>query len=303
MFATSVRRAFSTGSQQTVGFLGIGNMGQSMCKNLIANGFKVQGYDIMEGARDSAAASGVNVVGSVAEAAANADFVVSCLPATAHVQEAMTMKGGVFASARPGTIILDTSTILPGGSLEMGEAARAAGMTFIDTPMSGGVLGARAGTLSFMCGGDAAHVEAGTPVLKGMGKNVFHCGIAGQGLVAKLTNNLILGINMIAVAEALAMGEKMGGDPKVLSDIIAVSTGRCFSVDTYSPIPGYKEGTPACNDYNRGFMVKLITKDMGLAISAAKEGGAISAETQRAFDIYSHMMELGYGDKDFSYVY
>jgi 3-hydroxyisobutyrate dehydrogenase len=274
-----------------------------MCKNLIANGFKVQGYDIMEGARESASAAGINVVGSIAEAATDADFVVSCLPATAHVQEAMTMEGGVFASARPGTIVLDTSTILPGGSRAMGEAAKAAGMTFIDTPMSGGILGARAGTLSFMCGGDAGHVEAGRPVLNGMGKNIFHCGEAGQGLVAKLSNNLILGINAIAVAEALAMGEKMGGDPKVLSDIISVSTGRCFAVDTYSPIPGYKEGTPACNDYNGGFMIKLIAKDMGLAITAAKEGDAISAETQRAFDIYSHMMELGYGDKDFTYVY
>ena len=298
-----LRRAFSTGSQPTVGFLGIGNMGQSMCKNLIANGFKVQAYDVMEGARESAAAAGINVVGSVAEAATDCDYVVSCLPATAHVQEAMTMEGGVFASARPGTIVLDTSTILPGGSLEMGAAAKAAGMTFLDTPMSGGVLGARAGTLSFMCGGDVDHVEAGTTVLKGMGKNVFHCGIAGQGLVAKLSNNLILGINMVAVSEALAMGEKMGGDPAVLSDIIAVSTGRCFSVDTYSPIPGYKEGTPACNDYNGGFMIKLIVKDLGLAITAAKEGDAISVETQRAHDIYSHMMELGYGDKDFSFVY
>lgn len=277
-----------------------------MCKNLMANGFKVQAYDIMDGARDSAAAAGIPVVGSVAEASANCDFVVSCLPATAHVHEAMTGANGVFASARAGTIVLDTSTILPGGangSIAMGQAAKAAGMTFLDTPMSGGVLGARAGTLSFMCGGDAAHIEAGTPVLKGMGKNVFNCGIAGQGLVAKLTNNLILGINMIAVSEALAMGEKMGGDPAVLSDIISVSTGRCFSVDTYSPIPGYKEGTPSCNDYNGGFMIKLITKDMGLAISAAEEGKAISAETQRAFDIYSHMMELGYGDKDFSFVY
>merc|ERR1711957_1158345 len=138
----------------------------------------------MEGARESAAAAGINVVGSVAEAATDCDYVVSCLPATAHVQEAMTMEGGVFASARPGTIVLDTSTILPGGALE-----------------------ARAGTLSFMCGGDVDHVEAGTTVLKGMGKNVFHCGIAGQGLVAKLSNNLILGINMVAVSEALAMGE------------------------------------------------------------------------------------------------
>lgn len=278
-------------------------MGQSMCKNLIANGMNVQAYDVFEGAREAAAANGINVVGSIAEASANADYVVSCLPATAHVQEAMTMEGGVFASARPGTIILDTSTILPGGSLEMGEAARKAGMTFLDTPMSGGVLGARAGTLSFMCGGEAAHVESAKTVLQGMGKNIFHCGEAGQGLVAKLTNNLILGINMIAVSEALAMGEKMGGDPMVLSDIISVSTGRCFSVDTYSPIPGYKEGTPSCNNYDGGFMIKLITKDMGLAISAAKEGEAISAETQRAFDIYSHMMELGYGDKDFSFVY
>jgi len=182
MFSTSIRRAFSTGTSPTVGFLGIGNMGQSMCKNLMANGFNVQAYDIMEGARESAATAGINVVGSVAEASANCDFVVSCLPATAHVHEAMTMEGGVFASARPGTIVLDTSTILPGGangSIAMGQAATAAGMTFLDTPMSGGVLGARAGTLSFMCGGEAAHVEAGTTVLKGMGKNVFHCGVAG----------------------------------------------------------------------------------------------------------------------------
>jgi len=228
---------------------------------------------------------------------------VSAVPATAHVTEAMMGAGGVFECAPKGTLILDSSTILPAGCLNLVDNAEKNGMTFIDTPMSGGVMGALNGTLSFMCGGSDEAIERARPILNGMGKNIFHCGPAGQGLTAKLANNLILGSNMIAISEALAIGEKLGGDPKLLSDVISVSTGRGFVVDTYSPVPDYREAAPSSKGYNGGFMVKLLHKDLGLAVQAAKDCGATLKECGPNVAVYERMMELGLGDKDYSYVY
>lgn len=176
-------------------------------------------------------------------------------------------------------------------------------MTFMDTPMSGGITGAHAQTLAFLVGGAESDYKHVSPLLNGMGKNLFHCGGPGSGGVAKLTNNLMLGLHMIALAEALQIGEKLGGDPKVLSDIFSVSTGRCWSVDTYNPIPGYIEGLPASKDYDGGFMVKLIMKDLRLAVESANEVGASCIETQRAFEMYSRLDEMGYSNKDFGIVY
>jgi len=242
-------------------------------------------------------------VDTIAEAVHDADFVVSAVPATAHVTEAMAGAGGVFASAPKGTLIMDSSTILPAGSKLLVDGANAVGMTFIDTPMSGGVMGALNGTLSFMCGGEDDAIERAAPVLNGMGKNIFHCGPAGQGLTAKLANNLILGSNMIALSEALSIGESLGGDPMQLSDVFAASSGKGFVVDTYSPVPHYREGTPASKGYNGGFMVKLLHKDLGLAVQAAKDCGATLQECGPNVAVYERMMELGLGDKDYSYVY
>lgn len=228
---------------------------------------------MFDGARQSAREQGLDIVDTIAEACHDADFVVSAVPATAHVTAAMTGPGGVFESAPKGTLILDSSTILPSGSKALVDGANAVGMTFIDTPMSGGVMGALNGTLSFMCGGEKEAIERARPVLNGMGKNIFHCGPAGQGLTAKLANNLILGSNMIALSEALSIGESLGGDPMQLSDVYSASSGKGFVVDTYSPVPHYREGTPASKGYNGGFMVKLLHKDLGLAVQAAEDCG------------------------------
>jgi len=155
-----------------------------------------------------------------------------------------------------------------------------------------------------MCGGDDEAIKRARPVINGMGKNIFHCGPVGQGLTAKLANNLILGSNMIALSEALSIGEKLGGDPKMLSDVYSVSTGKGFVVDTYSPVPGYREASPATkSNYNGGFMVKLLHKDLGLAVQAAADCGQTLRECGPNVAVYERMMELGLGDKDYSYVY
>ena len=182
------------------------------------------------------------------------------------------MKGpdGIFKNAKKGTYILDTSTISPIASKEFAAEAKKKEFVFIDTPMSGGITGAQNGTLTFMVGCEKDHFETVKEVLLGMGKNVFHCGGPGTGEIAKICNNLILGINMIATAEGLSLGEKLGMDPKVLSSILAVSTGRSWCVDTYNPRPGVMENVPSSRDYNGGFMVSLIRKDLSIALESAE---------------------------------
>lgn len=169
--------------------------------------------------------------------------------------------------------------------------------------MSGGVTGAQAGTLSFMVGGDAADYKKVNAVLRGMGKNLFHCGAPGTGSVAKVTNNLILALHMIALGEALQLGEKLGGDPKKLSEIYSVSTGRSWSVDTYNPVPGFLPNVPASKNYDGGFMVKLMLKDLGLALESAKQCNGIKDSAESAHALYKKINDLGYGDKDFGFAY
>lgn len=188
--------------------------------------------------------------------------------------------------ASKGTSILDASTIDPNASIRFANDAKAKGMTFLDTPMSGGIMGAQNGTLTFMVGGEKADFDHASICLKGMGKNIFHCGAAGTGGVAKLTNNLILGISMVAVAEAMAIGEKLGADPKVLTDIWAVSSARSHSVDTYNPRPDVLPNVPSSKNYDGGFAVALIRKDLGLAMDAAKSVGADMDFTERSFGVY-----------------
>lgn len=177
---------------------------------------------------------------------------------------------GIFKNAKKGTIILDTSTISPIASKEFAAEAKKKELVFIDTPMSGGINGAIAGTLTFMVGCEKEHFDSAKELLVGMGKNVFHCGGPGTGEIAKICNNLILGINMIATSEGLSLGEKLGIDPKILSSILSVSTGRSWCVDTYNPRPGVLENVPASRDYNGGFMVSLIRKDLSIALEAAE---------------------------------
>ena len=213
------------------------------------------------------------------------------------------MDGGIFKSARPGTLICDTSTIDPEGAKRFNKEAKEIGLTYLDTPMSGGVTGAHAATLTFMVGGTEAEFEASKGVLQGMGKNFFHCGGPGTGEIAKLTNNLILGISMIGASEGMAIGEKLGMDPVILQKILAVSTARNWCIDTYNPRPGILPNVPSSNDYKGGFAVGLIKKDMVLALSAAKGAHADTTLLEESLAYYKTLEDAGQGGKDFGYVF
>ena len=228
---------------------------------------------------------------------------MTALPATAHVEEVLTSDGGIFKSANEGTVICDVSTIKPSASAKFYEQAKKYNMTFLDTPMSGGVTGAERGTLTFMVGGTEQEFELSKNVLKGMGTNFFHCGKPGMGEVAKLTNNLILGISMVASCEGMAIGEKLGIDPKKLQQILAVSTGRNWCIDTYNPRPGNMEGVPASRQYENGFAVSLIKKDMILAMESAHEVDAKTDMLEKSLSYYVDLERKGKGTKDFGIAY
>jgi 3-hydroxyisobutyrate dehydrogenase len=303
MFKQLARATRAFGTNNRVGVFGLGNMGLPMALNLQKNGYEVKGYDVSPAGLERAAAAGIKVSDCYKSTAQDVDYIVTALPVTAHVDETLHREGGIFEVANKGTYICDASTISPDASVRFGTKAKEVGMTFLDTPMSGGINGAKAGTLTFMVGGTEADKDAVTPLLKGMGKNIFHCGPSGTGGVAKLTNNLILGISMVATAEAMAIGEKLGADPKVLTNIWAVSTARCHSVDAYSPRPDVLPNVPSSNNYDGGFAVALIRKDLGLAMDAAKVANAEYGLTQNAFDYYAEIEKQGYAKKDFSIVY
>ena len=297
-------RTFSTAQKNRVGVFGLGNMGLPMALNLQKAGFEVKAYDLSPAAQERATAAGLtNVSNCYKSTAQDVEYIVTALPVTAHVDETLHREGGIFEVANKGTFICDASTISPDASVRFGATAKENGMTFLDTPMSGGINGAIGGVLTFMVGGTEDDMKSVTPMLKGMGKNIFHCGPTGTGGVAKLTNNLILGICMVATGEAMALGEKLGADPKVLTDIWAVSSARCHSVDAYSPRPDVLPNVPSSNNYDGGFGVALMRKDLGLAMDAAKVANAEYGLTENAFEYYDKIVEQGYAKKDFSIVY
>jgi 3-hydroxyisobutyrate dehydrogenase len=228
---------------------------------------------------------------------------VTSVPATKDVEEVLAGPGGIFENAKKGTYIVDTSTISPIASKEFAAEAKKRDLIFVDSPMSGGITGAQNGTLTFMVGCDKENFEPVKEMLLGMGKNVFHCGGPGTGEIAKICNNLILGINMIATAEGLSLGEKLGIDPKVLTNILSVSTGRSWCVDTYNPRPGVLENVPASRNYSNGFQVSLIRKDLSIALDAAAKADAKLKFGQAAIEQYRELEKKGYGKKDFGFVY
>lgn len=278
-------------------------MGLFMTRNLRQRGFVVKGYDVTDFASKRAADDGVLVQSTIAETVKDVDYVVTCLPKTEHVAEALRSDEGIFANATAGTFICDTSTINPKASEEFAAESGKHGVTFLDTPMSGGVSGAEAGTLTFMVGGSEENFELVKPVLMGMGKNVFHCGGPGTGEIAKIVNNMILGISMIAVAEGFAIGEKLGADPKLLQQICAVSTSRSWVMDTMHPVPGVLPNAPASKNYDVGFQCGLIKKDMALAMTVADQCDADSSICEFTHDYYEELERLGKGAKDFGYTY
>lgn len=283
-----------------VAFIGLGNMGGPMASNLLAANHSVTVFDLSQEACAAIADKGAGVAASALEAASGSDYVISMLPAGKHVAATYLGDDGLLAALDASTTVLDCSTIDAATAREVGEAAARAGIGFMDSPVSGGVAAAAAGTLAFMCGGDAQTFVKAELILKDMGKNIFHAGPAGAGQVAKGCNNMLLAIHMIGTAEALEMGARNGLDPAVLSEIMLASSGRNWSLEVYNPYPGVMETAPASNDYKPGFMVDLMVKDLGLAMEIAQLSEVDNQMGQLARDLYAAHQEAGNGQSDFS---
>lgn len=285
-----------------IAFLGLGNMGGPMAKNLLAAGHDLTVFDLVEAACVALAAEGASVAASAADAAKGADVIISMLPAGKHVASTFLGDDGLLAQVSKDTLILDASTIDATTAREVGESAAAMGINFMDTPVSGGVAAAAAGTLAFMCGGTAEAFEQARLILEGMGspEKIFHAGPAGAGQVAKAANNMLLAVHMIGTCEALAMGEANGLDPTVLSDIMKASSGNNWSLQVYNPWPNVMEGAPSSNNYQPGFMVDLMLKDLGLACEVADSCGLDNQMGKQAMAAYLAHQSDGNGPRDFS---
>jgi 3-hydroxyisobutyrate dehydrogenase len=283
-----------------IGFIGLGNMGAPMARNLLEKGHSLQAFDLSEPALGALAQFGATACASPKAAATDVELVITMLPAAAHVRNVLTNEHGVLAGIAPGVTIVDSSTIDPASAQAFAALAAANGNTFVDAPVSGGTGGAAAGTLTFMVGANEALFARVSPVLGAMGKNIVRCGDTGMGQVAKICNNLLLGITMTGVAEAMSLGAALGIDPKVLAGIINTSTGRCWSSETYNPYPGIVETAPASRGYIGGFGTDLMLKDLGLAAEAARSAKQPIFLGALAQQLYQAMSVNGQGGLDFS---
>jgi 3-hydroxyisobutyrate dehydrogenase len=287
----------------TVAFIGLGNMGGPMAKNLVAADHAVTVFDLVPAACAELQQAGAAVAETTAAAIAGAEYVITMLPAGKHVASVYLgsdEQPGLLSQLDSSVTVLDCSTIDAQTARQVGEAAAEMGIGFMDSPVSGGVAAAAGGTLAFMCGGSADTFEKAKLILAGMGKNIFHAGPAGAGQVAKGCNNMLLAIHMIGTSEALEMGARNGLDPAVLSEIMLASSGRNWSLEVYNPYPGVMETAPASNDYKPGFMVDLMVKDLGLAMEIAATSGFENAMGQLAQDLYQEHQQAGNGQRDFS---
>jgi len=283
-----------------IGFVGLGHMGAPMARNLLKAGHALMVYDVVQRNVDALKAAGAGAARSAARAADEAELVITMLPSSPHVKTVYLGNDGVLAGVAPGVTLIDSSTIDPHTAREVAVLAAQHGNPMADAPVSGGTGGAEAGTLTFMVGGDAGVFEKIAPVLRHMGKNIVHCGESGTGQVAKICNNLLLGISMIGVSEAMNLGAALGIDAKVLAGIINTSSGRCWSSDTYNPYPGVMENVPAARGYTGGFGADLMLKDLGLAVDAAKLSKQPVVLGALAQQLYQMLSAQGAGGQDFS---
>ncbi|HWL18232.1 MAG TPA: 3-hydroxyisobutyrate dehydrogenase [Bradyrhizobium sp.] len=281
----------------TIGFIGLGNMGGPMAGNLVKAGYAVAGFDLAPACRDAAAAQGVRIAASAAEAVADADAVVTMLPAGRHVVVVWT---DLAATVRSGTLLIDSSTIDVASARQAHALFAGKECLTLDAPVSGGTGGAAAGTLTFMAGGSAAAFAGAEPILRKMGKRLVHCGDAGAGQAAKICNNMILGISMVGVCEAFALAERLGLSHQALFDVASTSSGQCWSLNTYCPVPGPVPTSPANNGYKPGFAAALMLKDLKLAQEAALASGASTPLGAEAAQLYGLFDKLGHGSEDFS---
>ncbi|PSS58257.1 3-hydroxyisobutyrate dehydrogenase [Pseudomonas sp. BBP2017] len=283
-----------------IAFIGLGNMGAPMARNLIKAGHQLQLFDLNKTVLAELAELGGTISSSPRDAAQHSDMVITMLPAAAHVRGVYLNEDGVLAGVRAGTPVVDCSTIDPQTARDVSAAAAKQGVDLADAPVSGGTGGAAAGTLTFMVGASDELFATLQPVLAQMGRNIVHCGAVGTGQIAKICNNLLLGISMIGVSEAMALGNALGIDTKVLAGIINSSTGRCWSSDTYNPWPGIIETAPASRGYTGGFGAELMLKDLGLATEAARQAHQPVILGAVAQQLYQAMSLRGDGGKDFS---
>jgi 3-hydroxyisobutyrate dehydrogenase len=283
-----------------IAFIGLGNMGLPMAKNLVAAGHEVVGFDLSDAAKIGLQQAGGESVDAIGAAAAQAEIVVSMLPAGKHVSAVYTAADGVLANAPEGALLIDSSTIDVDTARAVSTKAEAAGFAMVDAPVSGGVGGAAAGTLTFMVGGTAAGFAAAKPLLDIMGQNIFHAGGSGNGQVAKICNNMLLGISMIGTAEAFMLGEKLGLDAQTFFEISSAASGQCWSMTSYCPAPGPVPTSPANNDYAPGFTAAMMLKDLRLAQEASGSAAAATPMGQRATELYTQMSEAGHDGLDFS---
>ena len=281
----------------TIAFIGLGNMGGPMAANLVKAGHRVIAFDLVAASRDQAKADGAAIAESSVAAVKGADTVITMLPAGKHVLSVWT---DVISSIGKGTLIIDCSTIDVESAKQAHALAAKHGLSSVDAPVSGGTGGAKDATLTFMCGGDHKAFAAARPVLENMGKRIVHCGGGGAGQAAKICNNMILAVSMIAVGEAFALAEKLELSHQALFDVVSTSSGQCWALTSYCPVPGPVPTSPANNGYKPGFAAALMVKDLTLAQDAAKATGAATPLGKHAQEIYKAFDAAGNGGMDFS---
>jgi 3-hydroxyisobutyrate dehydrogenase len=281
-----------------IAFIGLGNMGGPMAANLVKGQHQVTAFDLSAAALDAAVGHGAKKVATAAEAVKGAEVVVTMLPAGKHVRA--VYETDVLPNAAKGALLIDCSTIDVDSARHVGDLAAKAGLEMVDAPVSGGVGGATAGTLTFMVGGSEGAFAKARPILEKMGKNIVHTGAPGAGQAAKICNNMILGITMVGVAEGFLLGKRLGLDVQKLFDIVSTSSGSCWAVNNYLPLPGPVPTSPANRDYQAGFTADNMLKDLKLAQQAAQASGASTPMGAEAAQLFNMFVNSGGGPKDFS---
>jgi 3-hydroxyisobutyrate dehydrogenase len=282
-----------------IAFIGVGNMGGPMARNLLKAEHALTAFDLSEQVLEPVVKAGASKAASVNDAVKDAEIVITMLPAGQHVRSVYLDKG-ILAHARKGALLIDSSTIDVDSARAVHDAADKAGFDFLDAPVSGGTGGAEAGTLAFMCGGSDKAFARAEPILQKMGKRIVHAGGAGAGQAAKICNNMLLAISMIGTCEAFTLGEKLGLDPQKLFDIMSAASGQCWSLTTYCPVPGPVPASPANRDYTGGFATALMLKDLKLSQAAAQSAGAATPLGAEAAQLYALFAAQGHAGTDFS---
>lgn len=284
----------------TIGFIGLGHMGNPMVHNLLKAGFKVNVYDVMPAAVQSVTKDGAIAADSLASLAENSDVIITSVQTGQQVSDVCMLHDGIFSHIKPGKLYIDCSSIDITTTHILHDEAAKLDIAMVDAPVSGGVAGAQAGTLTFMVGGSETDFERAQAILKVMGKKIVHAGPPGSGQAAKICNNLLLGISMVGVCEAFSLAEKLGLDAKKFFDISSSASGQCWSMTSYCPVPGIIENAPSNNNYNPGFMAKMMLKDLRLAHHAAEAVNSAIPLGAAVTELYELYVNQGDGDKDFS---